>query len=125
MGAIVIKSKVKAVKADALKAQDAFVQCSLLSFDMLSYSYRIEYSVLLERIDEEDNPIIEKQVLKVSSGKFSSQEIQMLFDVTGKDIAQGENFDAEMRDIITTALIYNIVNDGYFALTAQDWEIII
>ena len=124
MGAITVKSKTKVQKSDVLKFQDAFVQCSLLSFDILYYSYRIEYSVLLERIDEENNAIIEKQVLKTTSGKFNPQEIQMLFDVTGKDIAKGEIFDTEIRDIITTALIYNITNDGYFALTPQDWEII-
>lgn len=121
MAAIIYKSKEKVPNLDAIEGQDAYVEAQLKRFDILDYSYQINYVALLERTDEDNNPITQAKIIKVSYGRFSPAEIQALFDATGKDIAVGENFDTEMRDIIATALVYKIVQDGRFGLTANDW----
>jgi hypothetical protein len=71
MAAIIYKSKEKVPNLDAIEGQDAYVEAQLKRFDILDYSYQINYVALLERTDEDNNPITQAKIIKVSYGRFS------------------------------------------------------
>lgn len=124
MATLIIQSKTKQTNLDGISNKDAFARVMLTKFDILNYSYTIQYAYLQEYADEDGNPLTANRILKTSVGEFLKEEVQALFDATGKDIAVGENFDNEMRDIIATAVIYKVDQDDYFGLTSSDWEVI-
>lgn len=126
MGAIILKTKNKVTNLDAMKGNDAYAYAYLLDFDILNYKYTVVYKAEVEITDEDGNTIVDYQTVPKGrkGGSIDPAEIQTLFDLTGSDIAQGENFDTEMRAIITTAFIYKVGQDAHFGLDSNDWEVV-
>lgn len=124
MGTITIKSKNKVPNLDAINAKDAYAVAKLAVYDMLTHSGRIYYGAEIETTDDDGNVSVKIRQDEISNFDFTAEEVQQLFQVTGEEILQGENFDTEIRNIIAQAFLYQVVVDQRYGLTANDWEVI-
>lgn len=125
MGPIVLKTKNKVTNLDSLHAKDAYAKAYLQSFDILNYTYKVEYKAEIIYNEGGQDQHIDMQILRSITAEMEPSDIQALFDATGSDIAQGENFQNEMRTLLTTAFLYQVGQDGWFGLTANDWEVVL
>lgn len=120
MSAIIIKTKIPVQNLDAINVRDANAFLLLKGLDFVNN--RINVRLEKEVLDEQGQ--ITREVMENFSRSVSENTMNALWTQYANDLLSSENWTLEIRAYMAQLLKLYAQNEGWFGLTANDWEIV-
>jgi len=120
MSAIIIKTVNEVTNLDAINSRDANAFLILRSFDFVNN--RINVRLEKEVLDAQGQ--ITREVMQNFQRAVSENVMNNLWTTYGNDLLSSEQWTSEIRAYMAQLLKLYAQNEGWFGLTAADWEIV-